>query len=79
MVRASKFAVHYRLDTRLENHADIVAAIDKILENHMLEPVRVTSWQHLMSRYYIVTDEGHKIAQAWALIGGDNPVFAGSM
>lgn len=76
----AKFAVSYRLDTRLDSHIFTEKAIEESLKSCILEPVRVSNWNHLKTMYFITTDKGPAVANTLALI---NPncafVYAGSM
>lgn len=74
-----KFAAHFRLDMNEEGHESAVTGLDALMAACMLEPVRVSIWRHLMSRYYITDERGPKFAQAWALIGGEALVYHGPM
>jgi len=76
---ARKFAAHFRLDMREAGQEATAAGLDMLMENCMLEPVRVTVWNHLMSRYYITDERGPKYAQAWALIGVHELVYHGPL
>jgi hypothetical protein len=74
-----KFAAHFRLDMNEQGHESVVAGLDALMAPCMLEPVRVSIWRHLMSRYYITDERGPKLAQAWALVCGDALVYHGPM
>ena len=73
-----KFAVHYRLDMRLSTHLSTVQAIHEFLKSYMLEPVRVNEWEHLMSMYFITTEDGPAMAKMLHLLSADIEfVYAG--
>lgn len=74
---ARKFAAHFRFDMRQDGHEATVAGLDALMENCLLEPVRVSVCKHLMSRYYITDERGPKYAQAWALVGVRELVYHG--
>ena len=74
-----KFAAHFRLDMNEEGHESAVAGLDALMAVCMLEPVRVSVWKHLMSRFYITDERGPKFAQAWALVCGEALVYHGPM
>lgn len=66
-----KFAVRYRLDTSLDSHMFTEAKIRDSLKGFMLEPVRISSWQHLKTMYFITTDGGPAMAKMLALLHPD--------
>lgn len=74
-----KFAVHFRLDMQEAGHEHSVAGLDALMAVCMLEPVRVSIWKHLMSRFYITDERGPQFAQVWALICGEALVYHGPM
>lgn len=74
-----KFAVHFRLDTNEPGHEHSVAGLDALMQECMLEPVRITVWKHLMSRYYITDERGPRYAQMYALLGIRELVYHGPL
>lgn len=74
-----KFAVHFRLDTNEPGHEHNVAGLDALMQECMLEPVRITVWKHLMSRYYITDERGPGYAQMYALLGIRELVYQGPL
>ena len=75
----SRFAAHFRLDMNGDGHESAVAGLDALMEVCMLEPLRVSVWKPLMSRYYITDERGPKFAQAWALGFREELVYHGPM
>ena len=74
-----KFAAHFRLDIEEAEHERIVAGLDDQMKNCMLEPVRISVWKHLMSRYYITDERGPAFAQTYALLCGLELVYHGPL
>lgn len=74
-----KFAVHFRLNMDEAGHEYSVLGLDSLMEECMLEPVRIVVWKHLMSRYYITDERGPRYAQAYALLGVRDLVYHGPL
>lgn len=75
-----KFAVSFRFDNRRADWAQVVDTIEHSLSKYMLEPVRISGWQHLTTLYYITDSDGPKVARLVACLYDDGSlVYAGPM
>lgn len=75
-----KFVASFRLDNRRDDYQQAVDAIAVSLEKHMLEPARISVWEHLTTLYHITDSDGPKVARLVACLFNDGSlVYAGPM
>lgn len=75
-----KFVASFRLDNRRDDYQQAVDAIEGSLTKYLLEPVRISVWQHLTTLYHITDADGPKVARLVACLFDDGSlVYAGPM